>query len=268
MIKSRKLWSRIFLSISVLITVFILFFIIDIINRKQGESSTTKALPKKLKYRTYFGNCPSRVAGNLTIKLVKTFEKNYSLRDVKKQIVKENLSEKHFLSSYRINYDPLGKFLKFNFNCPLPLMKVQVYKGDGMESYEAVLVEGGKLLDPTYEVLLKNEHKLNHDLPFLALPVKNMDSKVQHFVAKLVKEMDIKFRRKLSEIILNDKGALTVILSINGGPSSVFIGKDLWEEKMAKLQRIIKYMESISKIPSIINLTNIKKVVVKFSDNS
>ena len=62
---------------------------------------------------------------------------------------------------------------------------------------------------------------------------------------------------------------MTVILSIDGHPSSVFMGSDLWDEKMVKLQKIVNYVASEKmKVPAIINLTNLKKIVVKFSDKS
>jgi hypothetical protein len=65
---------------------------------------------------------------------------------------------------------------------------------------------------------------------------------------------------------VNENKELTIILSINGTPSSVFMGPDEWGEKSAKLDKIVNYMELKEKIPAIINLTNSKKVVVKFKD--
>jgi hypothetical protein len=44
------------------------------------------------------------------------------------------------------------------------------------------------------------------------------------------------------------------------------MGLDEWEEKVAKLDKIVNYMELKEKIPAVINLTNSKKVVVKFRD--
>jgi len=145
-------------------------------------------------------------------------------------------------------------------------MKVQIYKNNGLESYEAILVDNGELYDPTYEVLLRTDKKLSGELPFLALPVGNMDDDVQRQITKIVAGMDTAFRKKLSEVILNESGELTVILSVKGHPSSVFLGKDEWNDKVIKLGRLVTYMESKNKIPAIINLTNSKKVVVKFND--
>ena len=78
--------------------------------------------------------------------------------------------------------------------------------------------------------------------------------------------MDLNFRKRISEVILNKNGELTIILSLRGQPSSVFLGNTLWEEKTNKLFKIVKYMRKKRKIPAIINLTNSKKVVVKFTD--
>lgn len=220
----------------------------------------------EVRYRTSFGNCPSRPVGKMTLQLVKAFEDTGSLRSLKEMIVREKLDERSFISSYQVSYDPLRKYLNFNYECPEALMKVQIYKNNGLESYEAILVDSGELYDPTYEVLLRTDKKLSGDLPFLALPVGNMDDEVQRQITKIVSGMEPAFRKKLSEVILNESGELTVILSVKGHPSSVFLGKDEWSDKVAKLGRLVSYMESKNKVPAIINLTNSKKVVVKFND--
>jgi hypothetical protein len=44
------------------------------------------------------------------------------------------------------------------------------------------------------------------------------------------------------------------------------LGGDLWEEKILKLQKLLIYMEAKKKVPSVINLMNVKKVVVKFPE--
>lgn len=220
----------------------------------------------EVRYRTSFGSCPSRAVGKVTLQLVKAFEDTRSLRSLKEMIVKEKLDSQAFLSSYQVSYDPLRKYLSFNFECPEPLMKVQLYKNNGLESYEAVLVDNGELYDPTYEVLLRTDKKLSGDLPFLALPVGNMDDEVQRQITGIVSGMDPAFRKKLSEVILSESGELTVILSVKGHPSSVFLGKEEWSNKVVKLGRLVSYMEAKNKVPAIINLTNSKKVVVKFND--
>lgn len=220
----------------------------------------------ELSYRSSLGQCPNRPAGNMALSVMKTFEQTGSLRDVKKKIVQEKWQEKYFVSDYKISYDPYSKILNLNFECPKPLMKVQIYKVNGIDSYEAVLVDNGELYDPTYEVLLRSENKLTGNLPYLALPVGEMENKTQVEITQLVKSLREELRKKLSEIILNDQKELTVILSINGYPSSVFLGLDEWSEKITKLDKIVNFLETKEKIPAVINLTNSKKVVVKFRE--
>lgn len=210
--------------------------------------------------------CPSRTAGSFALQLMKIFDDLGSLKQLKEKIAKEKLDKKHYISSYKINYNPLKRSLFMSFDCPQPLMKVQLYKENGLESYEAILVDSGELIDPTYEVLLRSEKKLKKQLPFLAIPVQKMDEKIQKSLTKLIKEMDPIVSRSISEVILGEKKNLTIILSLRGTPSSVFLGKENWTEKIRKMERVVKYLDKKRKIPAIINLTNSKKVVVKFSD--
>lgn len=233
-------------------------------------TSVALAVPEdpsqKVKYRTNFGPCPSRAAGGLVLDLVKSFEKKKSLIALKREIVDGELDKKHFLSQYTVSYDPLRKLLNFSFNCPTPLMKVQIYREDAAGPYEAILVDTAKLYDPIYETLLRSEDKLEHDLPHLAIPVGEMDEKAQLKITDLVLFTGEHFRRKISEVILAESGDLTIIMSILGRPSSVFIGHDEWNKKVTKLKRLVKYVEEKRKVPAIINLVNAEKVVVKFND--
>ena len=221
---------------------------------------------KKVRYKTSFGFCPSRSAGALALRLMKTFEETRSLVDLKRQIIDEKLQDKYFLNTYNVNFDPITNSVKFKFDCPKPLMKVQVYRDSGAESYEAILVQNGKLYDPTYEMLLKEEKKVKEDLPALAMPVEQLNEKRQYELSDLIETLDQSLLAKFSEVILDKEGSLTMILSLKGRPSSVFLGSSSWSEKITKLQKIVSYMESKNKIPAVINLINSKKVVVKFSD--
>jgi hypothetical protein len=251
-----------------ILKIFFLSFILilsTIVLASVESQSKREGSNNDVKYRTSFGHCPTRSVGTLTLKLVKTFEAKNSLRDVKELLVNEKLIPKYFISWYRIQYDPMRKFLQLDFDCPEPLMRAQVYK-NGQESYDAILVDNGELYDPTYETLLRTEQKLKGDLPFLALPVGELDAAAQHRITELVKSMDNTLRRKLSEVILSEDNELTIILSVQNRPTSVFVGNSDWMEKTVKLQKIIDYMESHNKIPAIINLINTKKVVVKFND--
>ena len=220
----------------------------------------------EINYKTSFGNCPSRTAGALTIAMVKAFEDKRSLKGLKESIVEEKLMEKYYLSDYKVNYDPLEKLLKLKFECPLPLMKVQVYKNNGVDSYEAILVDNAQLFEPSYLTVLKEDNKLKKDLPSLALPVGNFEIETRKTIAKLVSGMEEDLRKNLSEIILNELNELTIILSIREHTSNVFLGPDQWDEKVSKLEKIIKFLEAKKRVPSVINLINTKKIVVKFSD--
>jgi hypothetical protein len=229
-------------------------------------SANAAVSDKEIKYRTSFGSCPSRTAGSLTLKLMKIFEGNKSLKDVKDYIETEKVMDKYFLSHYKINYDPLKKIIGFNLECPSPLMKVQIYKRNAIDSYDAILVDNGRLYDPTYLVLLKEEKKIKKDLPFLALPVGNLKEEIRLNITKVVKDLKIELRKELSEVILNESNELTIIFSMKGNATSVFFGKDEWDIKVNKLQKIVSYMKSKKRMPSIINLTHSKKTVVKFKD--
>ena len=127
-------------------------------------------------------------------------------------------------------------------------------------------MEDGELYDPTYEVILRDEKKLKKSLPSLALPMKLIDKEKRLEITQLIKNLGDTLQGMTSEIILNDSNELTIILSIEGNPTSTFFGDDEWEKKVKKLQRIVSHMKNKKKIPSVINLTNLKKVVVRFSD--
>lgn len=248
-------------------TFFGLFLILFFVNIPNGISSLRLENKNKIKYRTNFGSCPSRSAGQMTLKMIKVFEESGSLRRVKEQVLNQNMPERHFVSDYKVTYDPMLKMLSFNLKCPKPLMKVQIYKDNGVDSYEAILVDSGELYDPTFEVLLRTEEKIKDELPYLAIPLGELEEEIQLKIARVVSQMGEDFRKKISEIILNKKKELTVILSLNGNPSSVFLGPNEWGLKSKKLKRIVAYMETNKKIPAIINLTNSKKVVVKFNSS-
>ena len=243
------------------IVLSVLLFILAMLG-----SVSAKNFSQQIKYRTTFGYCPSRAVGSLVLDLVKTFEEQGSLRSIKTKILDGELDKKNFISRYAVSYDPLKGQLGFTFECPKPLMKVQIYKEEGIGPYEAILVENGKLYDASYEDLLRSEKKLDHDLVHLAIPVGDMDERAQTEITDLVLSVENEFRKNISEIILAEDGDLTIILSILGHPSSVFIGNSGWSEKVDKLQRLVGYIKRKRKVPTIINLLNSEKVVVKFND--
>ncbi len=197
---------------------------------------------------------------------MKEFEKNHSLKDVKEKILKEKLDEKFFLSNYRISYNPVIKTLKLRLECPEPLAKVQVYKSNGDEHYSAILGENSRLYEPQYENLMKAEKKLRHNLPLLALTMEQIESDAPITLSRFIKAMDPELRRTISEMIVNKNSELTIVFSLGGRATSVFMGADLWEEKLTKLTKIVGFVKESKRYPSSINLVNAKKVVVKFSD--
>lgn len=221
---------------------------------------------KNITYRSYFNECPSKSSGDLALIVMKEFEKNRSLKDVKEKILAEKLDEKYFLSNYKINYNPVVKSLNIHFECPAPLMKVQVYKSNGLEQYAAIMADNGKLYDPSYEHLMRAEKKLLFELPLLAMPVDQLEGEAATLLTNLVKETPMEFRQKISEIIVNKNAELTIIFGLGGKATAVFMGADIWEEKMRKLIKVIGYVEKSRRYPSSISLVNAKKVVVKFSD--
>jgi hypothetical protein len=221
---------------------------------------------KNVNYRTYFGECPSKSSGMLTLMLMKEFEKNHSLKEVKEKILSEKLDEKFFLSNYRISYNPVVKTLRLHFECPEPLAKVQVYRNNGQEHYSAILASNARLYEPQYENLMRAEKKLNHPLPLMAISMDLLEGDAPTDLARFIKKIDIDLRKQVSEIILSKNSELTIIFALGGKATSVFMGADLWEEKLSKLTKIVGYVGKNNRFPTSINLVNSKKVVVKFSD--
>ncbi len=217
-----------------------------------------------IKYRTSYGECPSKSAGDFSILVMKEFERSRSLKQVKEKILSEKLDEKYFLSEYHVGYNPVSRSVRIRLECPEPLVKVQVYRENGKEHYSAIMVSNGKLFDPSYEMVLKAEKKLKVDLPSLAISVQDLEGEVHENFTRFATRLSVPIRQKISEIIINDNKELTMIFSLGGRTTSVFLGTDFWETKLEKLGKIISYVEKSQKYPSTINLTNAKKVIVKF----
>ena len=104
---------------------------------------------------------------------------------MKEKIIKDGLQEKFFLSEYNAVYNPLGKKVSIQIDCPRPLFKVQVFQDSGRDSYESLLVEGGKLVDPTYEIILRTDKKLTRTLPFLGMPAKYVKAGLEKEITRL-----------------------------------------------------------------------------------
>jgi hypothetical protein len=247
--------------------LFLVFFLICLPG--VGRSNVPERFTQKdVNYRTYFGDCPSKSSGHLTLILMKEFEKNHSLKDVKEKILNEKLDEKYFLSDYRISYNPVIKTLRVHLECPEPLAKVQVYKSNGQEHYSAILAENARMYEPQYENLMRAEKKINHPLPLLAVSTEQLEARAPTELANFIKKMEVDLRKQISEIIISKNNDLTIIFALGGKATSVFMGADLWEEKLTKLSKIVGYVGKNKRFPSSINLVNSKKVVVKFSDKT
>lgn len=222
---------------------------------------------KNINYRTYMGQCPSKSSSMFAMAVMKEFEKKHSLKDVKEKIIKEKLDEKYFLSDYRINFNPVVKILRMNLECPEPLAKVQVYKTNGEEHYSAILGDNARLYEPGFENLMRAEKKLITNLPLLALTLEQINGDAPTSIATFIKLMEKDLRNQIAEILINKNNELTIVFALERRATSVFMGADLWEEKLTKLTKIIGYVSKNKRYPSSINLVNAKKVVVKFSDN-
>ena len=77
------------------------------------EASLSNLKKNKIKYRTFFGRCPSRVAGSLTLGLVKEFERRSLLSDVKKKIINEK-SREFILEKYLFRSDGFASERLYN----------------------------------------------------------------------------------------------------------------------------------------------------------
>lgn len=243
---------------SFLASIFILF-------ANSAWSSIPESFTQNnIRYQTFFGECPSKSSGMFSLLIMKEFEKNRSLKEVKEKILSERWDEKYFLSDYRISYNPVSKSLKVSMDCPSALAKVQVYKSTGEEHYSAILGDNNKLYEPHYENLLRIEKKLNHHLPLLALSAEQLEQGPSAELTQFINKISPDLRVKISEIILSKNNELTIVFSLAGKATSVFMGADLWGEKITKLDKIVGYVTKNKKYPKSINLVNAKKVVVKF----
>jgi len=221
-------------------------------------------IPEKLTTKTHWKNCPSQTVGKFVIELVSEFENNRSLYTVDKKIQEENLLKKYFVKDYKIKFSPINNKLTFNISCPKPLVRVSAINSEGMTVSSSILTEGGKLYDPTYELLLKSENIIESDLPTLAVSYDKLNEKIKDEVSDFFMSLDKTTRSLMSEMILDEKGKMTLILSHKRKPTSVFFGEGNWSEKRIKLSKMVSYLIDQKGLPKTINMTNTKKVVVKF----
>ena len=119
----------------------------------------------KVKYKTRFENCPSQVLGRLSLKLIKYFEKDRSLFEIKKRILDEKLADIYYLEDYKIKFNPLNNMLHFYFKCPIPSYKLNFQKEGNKNEQTGILAENGVILSTGYLSLLRGEGKFIKDLP-------------------------------------------------------------------------------------------------------
>jgi hypothetical protein len=246
-------------------SLLVFFLILPVLSEATVPDQFTQ---KSITYRTSFGDCPSKSSGLLTLILMREFERNHSLKDVKEKILAEKLDEKYFLSDYKIAYNPVVKRLRIQLECPEPLAKIQVYKPNGQEHYSAILAANARMYEPHYENLMRAEKKIAFPLPLLAISTEQLEVSAPVDLANFINRMDLVLRKQISEIIVNKNNDLTIIFALGGKATSVFMGADLWEEKLMKLTKIVSYVGKSRRFPTSINLVNSKKVVVKFSDKT
>jgi len=228
--------------------------------------NSAQAGGKRVKYKTRFENCPSQVLGRLTLKLIKSFESNRSLYSVKEKIIDEKLAEIYYLKDYKISFNPLKNLLDLYFSCPVPAFKLEFINNKSGEDESGVLAQNGVTLSNGYLSLLQAEGKFLEELPIITLVDGNLekDVKLAADAGNLFKKW---FSKELSELVVDKNRHLTAILSVDGHPITIFLGEDKWKEKLVKLKKTITYLDKRTRLPRVINLRDIEKVVVKFSSN-
>lgn len=217
----------------------------------------------RTQYTLKFNSCPMKSSGDLAILLAKEFDVTGSLYKVKKKLLDDRYKETYFLSDYKIEYNPITKKLAFDFECPGLIAKIQITKESG-GSFIGSLVDTGDVFDPHYEVLLKREKIIAKSVPYFAISLKNLNQQKHLGVVKLLKQMNPKVYQQISEVILNEEEELTLILKAKSKAITVLLGKEYWDDKISKLLKIQDHFSQKDKMPSIVNLTSNKKVVVRF----
>lgn len=218
------------------------------------------------KYVIVNNNCPKTHIGKLALSVIKDYESGMNLLEIKDKILSEGLSEKYFLNDYHIDMNPISRKFTFKFSCPKPLLKAQIYDRKRKKSYSGILGDNGEMMDPAFEVVLRQEGMLKGKLPFMAIDWDDLVNKKQYKVVKLLDMLSPSVKDKLSEVILNSDEELTLILRAKSKGISVFLGDDSWDVKLDKLTRVLGHFEKMDRMPNLVNLASTKKVVVKFAD--
>jgi hypothetical protein len=157
-------------------------------------------------------------------------------------------------------------------NCSRPLFRVH-FKNNDLEIFEKTLAEDGHLYGPHYEYLYYHDRNVNKknrthnkvDLSYLTIAEKHRENK-KFFseIKNLFQLQQYFFKRYVSEVIFDDDDMLTFVLRHSGGSSVVYFGKNLWVDKLQALKSIMTTFEKKNVLPHLLDLTDLKKVVVKF----
>jgi hypothetical protein len=220
------------------------------------------------KIRTSFGSCPARSAGSFVLKVSKEFDSHHSMIKVKKKILNEELMQRHYISKYNIKFDPVTENLIFNLQCADAVARIQGGKTAGADSYEGILVQGGKIFDPVYEMLLRDSKKLTTDLPVVSVATNEIDEKKLKDISSALESLPADIYKVVSEIILDKNGEVLVII-LNEGikqPTSFFMNDRSLITKFEKLTQMVRYFQGQKAQPLVVNMHNEKKVVVKFGN--
>lgn len=211
-----------------------------------------------------FSTCPKKPAGDFVFKTSKVFEsKKKSLKEVKLFIKENRLKEKHFLSDYKITYNPVKKTINYFLECSEPILKVSALDEKGSIAYDIVLSEDGKTHDPSYLVYLNSEDD-RLKVSKAALPISMLTKSNKEEMVLLARRMKNLNKISLRELIYSESGDMTMIIGRDKKITSVFIGRTFWKQKLEKLDKIMSYMDAKNKTPSLINLTDMEKAVIKF----
>ena len=228
-----------------------------------GQYLEGAVIISKSEIQVHFGMCPKKPAGDFVFQTSKVFEKNHSLKDVKIFTTENRLKQKHYLSDYKISYNPVSKTLNYYLDCSQPILKVSAIDEKGKVAYDIVLTQDGVTHDPSYLVYLRSDDgKIN--IAKAALPLSMMNKSNKEELVLLARQMKNLNKISLRELIFADSGEMTMIIGKNKKIISVFLGKSFWKQKLDKLDRIISHLEAKRKTPTLVNLTDIEKAVIKF----
>jgi hypothetical protein len=221
-----------------------------------------------IRYEVQTNLCPKSHVQHLINKIKRSYDEHQSLYDLKKQFLSENWSTQYFLSFYKIEYFPFVKKVAVQLDCSQPLFRVH-FKQNSHELYEKTLAENGQLYDPNYEYLYYKDQDVPVQLSYLTIDEKHRENKIFFIQIKnLVKTQKVFFQKYIAEAIFDEGDSLTFIIRHSQGSSVAYLGKSDWNKKLHILKKMMMNFEMQGQIPVLMNVSNLKKVVVKFTLHS